>query len=436
MTQRRAHSKPRRICIVGGGAGGIELATRLGRRLGGKGKAEIILVDRNAQHVWKPRLHEVAAGLMDADDAVGYLGHSASHGYQFHLGTLLGIDPVRHSIRFSGVQSKVDGCEILGERAISYDFLVLALGSRANDFGISGVAEHCHMLDSAAQAADFQRRFLEGVFQVAEGRKDRLGIGIVGAGSTGVELAAELRHAAHDLRRFGGLDDQQRLDITLVDGADRILPAVDQKTSDEICKSLQQFGVAMQLGHQVDHVTADALHLQGGRSVPCDLKVWASGIVIPDLSKILPALTLLKAGRIKVDDHLACAGVADIFAIGDCASVESDAGTLPPTAQVAHQQAGYLANALSRRLLHRPVGAFRYRARGTLISLGGKQAVGEIPLAHRKAPVTISGIKTKLLYVALYQMHRAVLFGWPRTVALIVADWLRRRTLPPIKLHW
>jgi len=428
-------SKSARICIVGGGAGGIELATRLGRTRGRHG-AEIILVDRNAQHVWKPRLHEVAAGLMEADDAVGYLGHAAAHGYHFHMGTLLGIDPLRHSLRISGISSQIDRTQIVGEREIGYDFLVLALGSRANDFGIPGVVEHCHMLDSAAEASGFQRRFLESVIQVAEGRKERLGVGIAGAGATGVELAAELRHASHDLQRFGGLDDRQRLDITLVDGAGRILPGLDGRTSQAIAKRMTQFGVKMVLGQQVDHVTAGAFHLKNGEVVPCDLKVWASGIIIQDLSAILPALTLLKSGRIKVEDDLACTGVADIFALGDCAAALSDAGTAPPTAQVAHQQAGYLARALPRRLQGKPVKPFRYKSRGTLISLGNKQAVGEIPVAHHRAPLTITGTKTKFLYIALYQMHRAVLFGWPRTVALMIADWLRRRTLPPIKLHW
>ncbi len=427
-------AKPPRICIVGGGAGGIELATRLARSLA-PNEAEIVLVDRNPQHLWKPRLHEVAAGLIGDDDAVGYLGHSTALGYKFHLGSLLGVEPVQSSIRISTMRSRVDGDEVLGERDIAYDVLVLALGSTVNDFGIGGVREHCEMLDSTAQATEFQQRFLEATIQVAEGRKDRLRVGIVGAGATGVELAAELRHAAHDLRRYGGLNDDGRLEITLVDGASRILPGTDPRTSEAIGKTLKRLGVNVLLGNAVAHVTKDALHLKNGQVVPCDLKVWASGVIVQDLSSILPTLSFLKAGRIKVDDYLACVGVSNIFAIGDCAAAAGAEGMLPPTAQVAHQQATYLARALARRLRREPTKPFRYRARGTLISMGELQAVGEIPLTQRSAPLTLNGTKTKILYISLYHMHRVTLFGWQRTLALILADWLRRKTAPPIKLH-
>ena len=242
------------IVIVGGGAGGLELATRLGR----KQKANIVLIDKNPAHLWKPRLHEVAAGLIGSgDDEVNYLAHGRTHGYAFNMGELLGLDPVLKTIRIGGVNSPESGAEILGERIIPYDNLVLALGSRVDDFGIEGVKKYCLMLDGPDQARRFERQFFEAALQVASGRLDRLRVGIIGAGATGVELAAELHHAVHDMKRYGGLGAAGKLDILLVDKAERVLPAVDPQTSSEIMATLKRLGVKVVLGQGVVRVDAD-----------------------------------------------------------------------------------------------------------------------------------------------------------------------------------
>lgn len=427
-----------RIVIVGGGAGGLELATTLGHRIGRK-QAQIILVDRNPAHLWKPRLHEVAAGLIGTgDDETNYLAHGCVHGFDFLLGGLIALDAAEKTITLDRVISLESGEEVLGERTISYDILVLALGSRVNDFGIPGVVEHCHMLDSPAQAIRLQRAFLEAAVRVGAEQLDRVRVGIVGAGATGVELAAELHHAVHAMERWGGLGAAGKLDITLVDMADRILPAVDPRTSQRAMTALERLDVHVVLGKGVERVSADALHLKGGDVIPCEIKVWASGVAGHDVIDTLAGLKLSPGKRIIVDDHLACAGVSDIFAIGDCASAPSHIGstTVPPTAQVAHQQAAYLAKVLERRLTNSTTGPFRYQPRGTLVSLGQGGAAGEFPALRRDQSVfPAHGTIAKLLYVSLYHMHRVALHGWFRATALFLADRLRRTTLPPVKLH-
>ena len=427
-----------RIVIVGGGAGGLELATRLGHRLGHK-QAQIVLVDRNPSHLWKPRLHEVASGLIGSgDDETNYLAHGCVHGFDFAFGSLLSIDPTAKTVKLDRVLSPADGSEILGERTLPYDTLVLALGSRVNDFGIPGVLEYCHMLDSPAQALKLQRAFLDAAIQVGAGRLDRVRVGIVGAGATGVELAAELHHAVHAMERWGGLGASGKLDITLVDMASRILPAVDPKTSSHATKVLEKLGVRILLGQSVERVTADALHLKGGTTVPCEIKVWASGVSGHGIVAKLKGLSLTPGKRIKVDDHLVCIGAPDIFAMGDCAAAPAHIGNalVPPTAQVAHQQANYLAKLLERRLAGRSIGPFKYQPRGTLVSLGEGGAAGEFPtLRHSQSVFPANGTLAKLLYVSLYHMHRVALHGWLRATALFLADRLRRTTLPPVKLH-
>src|SRR5580698_5780745 len=144
----------RRIVIVGGGAGGLELATHLGSAC----RDDVLLIDKNAAHVWKPRLHEVAVGLIGSgDDQTSYLSHAQAHGFSFAMGELAGLDPARRTVRLASLRSRETDAEILAEREIGYDLLILAFGSRVNDFGVPGVLEYCHMLDSPAQAERFQR---------------------------------------------------------------------------------------------------------------------------------------------------------------------------------------------------------------------------------------------------------------------------------------
>jgi NADH dehydrogenase len=424
------------IVIVGGGAGGVELAARLGRVSRVRG-LRVTLVDRSPAHLWKPRLHEVAAGLIDpSDDATNYLAHGYTHGYSFTLGALTGLDLESKTIRIGKVMSAATGSEVFGERALSYDTLVLALGSRVNDFGVPGVLEHCHMLDSPAQASRLQQLFLEASIQAAAGRLARLRVGIVGAGATGVELAAELHHAVHAMQRYGGLSAPGLLDIALVDQAPRVLVNADPRTSERAMRALRRLGVDVVLGQGVKEVTAAGLVLSDGQILPCDIKVWASGVVGHDVVAKLNGLALERGRRIAVDETLACVGTRDVYALGDCAAVKARSGEwLPPTAQAAHQQAGYLAQAILVRLAGGQAKPFRFQPRGTLVSLGPTDAAAEFGIPHRAHVLPAHGLLAKLIYVSLYHMHRVTLHGWFRATALFVADQLRSLTVPPVKLH-
>jgi NADH dehydrogenase len=422
-----------RIVIIGGGAGGLEFATRLGRA---HLFAKVTLIDRNATHLWKPRLHEVAVGLTGADGETSYLAQAHRSGFDFVIGELISFDPDYQTVRIAPLMNTETGETILPEREIPFDVLVLALGSRVNDFGIPGVLDHCHMLDNAGQALHLQRKVLEGAVQVVAGRMDRLRVGIVGAGATGVELAAELHHAVRSMEQYGGLGAGDRLDITVIDQASRVLPATDPRTSDRAQTVLEQLGVSVLLGKSVERVCEDAIHLSGGEAIPCDIKIWASGVVGQHVVEALPELTLAKNKRILVDDTLACLGHSNIFAMGDCAAAPVASGTAPPTAQVAHQQAAYLAGAFINGAKGRSIRPFRYHPLGTLISLGAHDAEGEFASRRHNRPVVhASGTIAKLMYTSLYHAHRATLYGPLRAGALYLSDMLKGAAVPPIKLH-
>jgi len=422
------------VVIVGGGAAGIELATRLGKR----GDLDVALVDRDASHFWKPRLHELAAGLLgDGEEAVPYLAHAQSHGYRYEPGALGGLDVEARRIDLDEVRLPMTDELILPPRSLRYDTLVLAIGSRVNDFGTPGVLAYCDMLDSPAQAIALRRKILALALRSAGDPERRIRIGIVGAGATGVELAAELHHAFDDMHRYGGLGSASKLDITLMDMAPRVLPAVDPSTSASAQRTLEDIGVDVRLGVGVDAVTPEAFHLSDGSTVPCDIRVWAAGVTGHPIVAELGVFELSKDRRIVVDERLAAKGVANVYAIGDCAYAPAGAegASVPPTAQAAHQQAGYLADALPRALRSETVRAFVYRSKGTLVSLGERQATGELPAVPRKTPIPMRGLLAKGLYVWLQHMHRVALHGWFRALALWLADGLRNTTLPPVKLH-
>ena len=199
---------PHRIVIVGGGAGGLPLATKLGDKYGGRdGRALVTLVDCNATHVWKPLLHEVAAGRMDADaHDLDYLAIAHWHGFRFRQGAVSGLDRARREITIDAVVS-AEGEEMLPVRVLPYDTLVFCVGSVSNDFGIPGVAQHPISLDTLADAERFHRRLLavcvRADARAGEGLPAHVNIVIIGAGATGVELAAEIRQTTRAHAGYG-----------------------------------------------------------------------------------------------------------------------------------------------------------------------------------------------------------------------------------------
>src|SRR6478752_6602143 len=158
--------KKTQIIVVGGGAGGLELVTRLGAAFG-REKFDIILVEKNRTHVWKPLLHEVAAGSLDANlDEVGYRSHGHRWGYRFFYGAMEAIDRDNRQVIIAPILDE-DGREIMGRHRIRYDYLVLAVGSVSNDFGTAGVRQNCIFLDSRLQADRFRSKLLDHCLRVS-----------------------------------------------------------------------------------------------------------------------------------------------------------------------------------------------------------------------------------------------------------------------------
>ncbi|MFG6138773.1 NAD(P)/FAD-dependent oxidoreductase [Halomonas sp. B23F22_10] len=427
-----------RIVVVGGGAGGLELVTRLGRKLGKRKRAEIVLVDRNPTHIWKPLLHEVATGALDSGlDEISYQGHARANGYQFQLGTLTDLDREGQTLTLAPVLDD-DGEEILPARTLPYDDLVLSLGSVSNDFGTPGVAEHCHFLDSPHQAELFRQAMLNAFlrYNAPQEPSAKMVVGIVGAGATGVELAAELYGASEMLNSYGFTTlDSDHLEVHLIEAAPKVLPALPERISGAVHAELERLGVKVHVDTRVTEVNDEAIITAGDERIDIDLGVWAAGIKAPALLSEL-GLSTERNHRLKVDATLKSLDDEHVFAFGDCASCpQEDGSTVPPRAQAAHQQADRLYRNLVARLEGKPLKPFVFRDRGSLISLAHFDAIGSLMRGASARSLFIEGHLARFFYASLYRMHQRAIHGALKTGLMVVVDGLNKFLKPRLKLH-
>ncbi|OGA25909.1 MAG: pyridine nucleotide-disulfide oxidoreductase [Betaproteobacteria bacterium RIFCSPLOWO2_02_FULL_67_26] len=434
---------PHRIVIVGGGAGGLELATRLGDTLGRKGRAQVTLVDRSRTHLWKPLLHEFAAGSMDLDyHALSYLAQARWHYFRFQRGSMDALDRGRRVILVAPTFDE-DGRELIPRREISYDTLVIAVGSNTNDFGTPGAREHAISLDMPEQAELFHRRMINACIranaQVTPLRPEQLKVAIIGAGATGVELAAELHKTTRELVAYGldRINPEKDIKLTIIEAAPRILPAVPERLSKAAEELLRGLDVQVLTGERVTGVAADGVTTAAGRAIPAELTVWAAGIKAPDFLKDIGGLETNRLNQLVVRETLDTTRDPDVFAMGDCASCPwpGHDRTVPPTAQAAHQQANHLSRMLPRRLAGKPLEPWRYRDFGSLVSLGEYSTVGSLMGALLGGTMFVEGLFARFMYVSLYRMHVYALHGLAKMLFDTLAKLITRRTEPRVKLH-
>jgi NADH dehydrogenase len=428
-----------RIVIVGGGAGGLELATRLGKTLVKRGKAEVTLVDSNLTHIWKPLLHEVAAGsLNSSEDELNYVAQAKWNHFQFQLGRMSGLDRENKQIQLAATLDE-EGRELLPARTLGYDTLVIAVGSNTNDFGTLGAAQHCLFLDTRKQAERFHQQLLNHYLRAHAGDQasEKISVAIVGAGATGVELAAELHHAAHELAAYG-LDRIQPKDmhITLIEAGPRVLPALPERISVPVHKTLEKLGVTVMTNAAVSEVSAEGLKTANGEVIQASLKVWAAGIRAPAFLKDIDGLETNRINQLVVRPTLQTTLDDDIFAFGDCAACPQPGSdrNVPPRAQAAHQQASMLAKSLAARLEGKALPSYEYKDYGSLVSLSRFSAVGNL-MGNLTGSVMLEGWLARMFYVSLYCMHQMALYGFFRTMMLMLGSRIGRGTEPRLKLH-
>jgi NADH dehydrogenase len=427
-----------KIVVIGGGAGGLELVTQLGRKLGRKGKAKITLVDRNRTHLWKPLLHEVATGSLDAGiDALSYRSHSANHGFEFQLGEMTNLNRETKSIELAAIQE--DGFDVMPARTLEYDILVMAIGSVSNDFGTPGVKEHCIFLDNPQRAHLFHRRMLNRFlkYSLIKESDEKVRIAIVGAGATGVELSAELYNAAEKMAFYGVPHvNKESLSVTLVEAGDKILPALPTRISGAAHLELQKMGVDVRVSTMITQAAKEGLTTKDGELIKADLMVWAAGIKCPDFMREIGGLETNRVNQLAVKPTLQTTRDDAIYAIGDCASCpRPEGGFVPPRAQSAHQMASRVYKNILAGIGGHALKEYRYHDYGSLVSLSNYTTVGSLMGNLTKGSMKIEGRLARLVYVSLYRMHQIALHGYVKTGLMIVVGRINQVLRPKLKLH-
>lgn len=434
-----------RIVIVGGGAGGLELATLLGDKLGKQKLAHITLIDKNRTHIWKPMLHEIASGSMDYTlHEIDYLAQAHWHHFRYRIGAMTGIDRAQRRVHIDAYADN-EGELVTPQRNIPYDTLIIAIGSRTNDFNIPGVAEYAIEMDTAAQAEHFHQKLVNACIR-AHAQPEilqpyQLQVAIIGAGATGVELAAELHKSIRTLVQYGldTIEADRDVTLTLIEAAPRILPGLPERISADAARILARLKVNTRTNARVAAVHEHSVELSTGEQIPAELIVWAAGIRAPAVLKTLDGLETNTINQLIVKTTLQTSVDENIFAFGDCASADwlehNPPTKVPPRAQAAHQQAIHLAKQMQRRLEGKSLENFHYQDFGSLVSLGENWAVGGLMGNIARGTLFVEGYLARFMYNLLYKKHQVSLHGFWKTAVATISSILRRTTTPSIKLH-
>jgi NADH dehydrogenase len=431
------------IVVVGGGAAGLELVTRLGQRMGRRKLARITLVERSRTHLWKPLLHAVAAGSLDPHEhELNLLAHAHENHFHYRWGEMVALDRAGRVVTIAPTVDE-DGREIVPQRAVHYDTLVMAVGSVTNDFGTPGAAKFAVPLETQEQARRFNRRLLNACIraqtQVGPVLPGQLHVAIIGAGATGTELAAELHHTVREVLSHGldRVNPERDVKIILIEAAPRIVPALPERVSDATRALLERLGVEVRTSSLVKEVRADGVLLADGAVIPAELVVWAAGVKGPAFLRDLDGLEVTRSNQLVVLPTLRTSRDENVFAIGDCCACPRPGfeGTVPPRAQAAHQQASHMVGQIGRRLRGEPLLPFRYQDFGSLVSLGKYSTVGNLMGRLVGKNMFIEGLFARMMYRALYKMHENALYGGWRTAMTTLARGLSRSTGPQVKLH-
>ena len=401
------------------------------------------MIERARTHFWKPHLHEIAAGSMDIGVyETDYMAQSHWHSFRYRIGEMTGLDRARRQVHVAAVTDD-DGDRVAPSRTIDYDTLVICIGSKTNDFGTPGAREHAIALDDPAEAERFHRKlvnaYLRADTQAEPLRPEQLHVAIIGAGATGVELAAELHNTTRALVSYG-LDrvDPKAMRLVVIEAADRILPALPTRLSDRAARLLGDLDITVRTSSRVADVLPNGVRLASGEIILAELVVWAAGVKAPDFLHDLDGLETNRINQLVVRPTLQTTRDDDVFALGDCTAcpwLGKEGAVVPPRAQAAHQQASHMVAQIQNRLDGKPLRPWRYRDFGSLVSLGEYSTVGNLMGSLSGGSLWLEGWFARMMYLSLYKMHELALHGFWKMALDTAARIITRRTEPHVKLH-
>ena len=361
----------KRVVIIGAGFAGISLAKKL-RRL----PVQVVVIDKHNYHTFQPLLYQVSTGGLEPDSIAYPIRKILKklHNFYFRLATVNTIDPELKEIYTD-----------IGK--ITYDYLVIATGTRTNYFGNKEIQENAMSMKSVPQALNIRSLMLQN-FELAdncqdlEERKALLNFCIIGAGPTGVELAgafAELKkHVFPKDYRHLNIDE---MEIHLFEGAAVVLPPMSAKASAKARKFLENFGVHLHLNTIVKGYDGDLVKMEHGEEIRTRNFIWTAGVTGAAVKGLNSDALIKRVNRFKVDRYNQILGHPNIFAIGDIAHMETEAYPKghPQMAQPAIQQGELLAVNLKNVLKGVSMKPFVYRNKGNMATIGRNKAVVDLP---------------------------------------------------------
>jgi NADH dehydrogenase len=385
----------------------------------------------------------VAAGsLRRSEHELNYLAQAHWHNFHYTYGEVIGLDRAGKQLKLAAMLDE-EGREITPPRTVSYDTLIMAIGSVTNDFGTPGAAAYAVPLENPEQADRFNRRLINACLranaQTEPVRPGQLHVAIIGAGATGTELSAELYRTVRAVLAYGmdRINPTRDVHIVLIEAAARILPALPERISVATIELLRSIGVEVRTGARVAEVRRDGVVLASGELVPSELVVWSAGVKAPDFLKDFDGLESNRINQLVVNETLQTTRDPAIFAIGDCASCPraGAAGTVPPRAQAAHQMASHMVRQVNRMLNGQTLQPFLYKDFGSLVSLGKYSTVGSLMGFVVGKSMFIEGMFARMMYRSLYKMHEAALHGGASVLWRTVVSTISQRPTPTVKLH-
>ena len=324
-------------------------------------------MDRHNFQTFLPLLYQVStAGL--AADHVAYpiRGALRKTKVKFRMGSPIAVDHKNKTV-------KLDSSEVLG-----FDYLIVALGSATNDFGIKGVADNALGMKTVNEALNIRSEIMRRFEDLCRFEDDtKFSIAVIGGGPTGVEMAGAIAELKRGPLNSDNKDAAKNIDVYLVEAGSRLLPALSPKLSERTKRDLEKLDVKVLTNHAVKEVKPRQILFADGNKIPSEVTVWAAGVQgEPAMAKLsIPHAN----GRITVDQSLQVANYPYVFAIGDIAGAKGvDGRFLPMVAPVAMQQARFVAKQIQRLQNNEPLKEFSYVDKGSMATIGRHKAVVEV----------------------------------------------------------
>ncbi len=409
----------KKVLVLGAGSAGLAAARTLKSAVRHLPGVEVTLVDRNNYHFVLPLIYQIVTGSV-APSHISFpirplfRGALAGKRVRFKEATILAIDPDARIV-------STDAGDL------RYDYLVLAIGSTTNFFGMQDVAENALRFKSVEDAIHIHNRIIENheaaLWEEDEQRsRQLLTFVVVGGGPTGVELAASI----HDLtakvlvRDYAALANQGK--VILIEAQDKLLSGLKPRAGQMALEGLRSRGVEVMLNTKISEVGPEGVVTADGQSIPTNSVIWVAGIAAPGPVASLP-FEKARNGQLVVNEFLEVPGAQGVYAVGDCAySLKPDeSGPYPPTHQVAIQQGPACAKNIVRSIKGEPRRPFRYLFKGQMVYMGRNMAVAQL------GPVTFGGIAAAMFRRALYTGQILTYLGpftAVRSKTSAMLDWL------------